>query len=119
MQTQAGRGTLPTMTETKLERDVDDVVAGSPEQRREQAVRRLKKRRDFRAHLTSYVVVNTALWGVWAVIGATSGSWFPWPVFVTLAWGIGLTMNAREVYLRRPISEEEIQREMIRLDPTG
>ena len=104
------------MTETALEPDVDDLVATTPEQRREQALRRLKKRRDFRAHLTSYVVVNTALWGIWAVIGATSGSWFPWPVFVSLAWGIGLAMNAWEVYLRRPISEEEIQREIDRLD---
>jgi uncharacterized membrane protein YgcG len=107
------------MTETAIEHDVDDldeVVATTPEQRREQALRRVKQRREFRAHLTAYVAVNVALWGIWAVIGAASGSWFPWPAFVSLAWGIGLFMNAWEVYFRRPISEEEIRREMDRLD---
>lgn len=103
------------MSEATIEQDVDDVVGRTPEERREQAVRRLKKRRDFRAHLTSYLVVNVAVWGIWTVIGVSSGSWFPWPVFVTLGWGIGLAMNAWDVYLRQPISEEEIRREMDRL----
>ncbi len=49
------------------------------------------------------------------MVGATSGSWFPWPVFVTLAWGIGIAMNAWDVYFRRPISEEDISRELDRL----
>ena len=31
---------------------------------------------------------------IWAVIAATSGSSWPWPVFLTLFWGIGLAMNA-------------------------
>ena len=55
------------------------------------------------------------VWGIWAAVGATSGSWFPWPVFVTLAWGIGIAMNAWDVYFRRPISEEDISRELDRL----
>jgi hypothetical protein len=29
-----------------------------------------------------------------------------------LAWGIGLAFNAWDVYFKKPISEEEIQREM-------
>ena len=43
-------------------------------------------------------------------------AWFPWPAFITLAWGIGVAMNAWEVYLRKPISEDEIRREMDRFD---
>jgi fatty acid desaturase len=100
------------MAETKLS---DEVVGESPEQLREQALRQIKKRRDFHAHAFAYVVVNLLLWGVWAVIAGTSDSWYPWPLWVTLGWGIGLVFNAWDVYLRRPISENEIRREMDRL----
>jgi hypothetical protein len=37
-------------------------------------------------------------------------------VFVTLGWGIGIDMNAWDVYFRRPVSEEDIRRELDRLD---
>jgi len=93
----------------------DDVLATDPGDLREQALRRVKKRRDFHNHLFVYVVFNAVLWGVWAVIGVTSHSWFPWPLWVTLGWGIGLAFNAWDVYVRRPISESDVQREMERL----
>lgn len=93
-----------------------EVVASTPEARREQAVRSVKKRRDFQTHLVAYLVINVVVWGIWAAVGATSGAWFPWPVFVTLGWGIGIAMNAWDVYFRRPVSEEDIRRELDRLD---
>ena len=37
-----------------------------------------------------YLVVNMTLWAVWALTGAG----YPWPVWVTVASGIGLLMNA-------------------------
>ena len=37
-----------------------------------------------------YLVVNMTLWVVWALTGAG----YPWPVWVTVASGIGLLMNA-------------------------
>ncbi len=77
---------------------------------REQALSRLKKRRDFQGHLVSYVVVNAALWAVWAATGAG----YPWPAWVTGGWAIGLLLNAWEVYFRSPITEAEVQREMNR-----
>jgi 2TM domain len=52
-----------------------------------------------------YVLANLAFWGIWVVIGIGSHSWWPWPVFLTLFWGIGLLMNAWDVYMRTPISE--------------
>jgi fatty acid desaturase len=88
------------------------VESGDP---REQALRRLKQRRDFRTHAFTYLVVNTMVWGIWIIIGLSADAWFPWPAFVTLGWGIGLIMNAWDVYMRRPISEEDIRREMDRL----
>jgi fatty acid desaturase len=99
------------MTDEKL----DVVLATSEERRREQALRRLKKRRDFRTHLFVYLTINFLVWGVWAIIGASSGGWFPWPLWVTLGWGIGVAFNAWDVYMRHPITEAEVRREMDRL----
>lgn len=100
------------MTETDLTNEVLDT---RPEVLHDQALRQIKKRRDFRAHLFAYVVINVVLWGVWAIIGVTADSWYPWPLWVTIGWGVGLTFNAWDVYLRRPITEDEIRREMDRL----
>lgn len=101
------------MADTNL---IDDVVGESEEIRREQALRRIKKRRDFHAHLFVYLVVNIAIWGIWSVIAITSGGWSPWPVWVTLGWGLAVVFNAWDVYVRRPITEDEIRQEMDRLD---
>jgi len=78
---------------------------------RKLAVSRLKKKRDFRSHVAIYVIVNAMLVGVWAVTGAG----FFWPIFPILGWGIGVGANAWDVYGRKPITEEEVQRETERL----
>jgi 2TM domain len=77
---------------------------------REDAVVRLKKQRDFQGHLVAYLVVNTAVWVVWALTGAG----YPWPAWLTGLWGIGLLMNAWDVYFRQPITETDIEREIDR-----
>jgi hypothetical protein len=74
---------------------------------RDQEVERLKKRRDFRGHLIVYLLVNASLVTIWAL---TSHGFF-WPAFVIVGWGIGVAMNAWEVYGRPDHSEEAIQRE--------
>ena len=78
---------------------------------RETALKRLKKRRDFRTHLVVYLLVNAFLWGIWAV----TGTGFPWPVFVTGGWGIGLLVDAYETYGDRPPTEQDVQAEIERL----
>ena len=91
----------------------EEVLATTPDALREQALERLKKRRDFKAHLLVYALVNVAVWGIWAVVAASTHSWWPWPVFVTLFWGIGLAMNAWDVDLLASRStEDELQQEM-------
>jgi len=102
---------MPTVTTD----DREEVVAATPDALREQALLRLKKRRDFKAHLVVYVLVNAVVWGTWVVVAISSQSWWPWPVFLTLFWGIGVAMNAWDVYFRTPITEEELQREIERL----
>lgn len=93
----------------------NEVLAASDEGLREQALQTLKKRRDLHTHAFIYLTINLVVWGVWTVIGAMSGSWWPWPLFVTLGWGVGLVANAWDVYVRRPITEAELRREMDRL----
>ncbi len=78
---------------------------------REAALERLKKRRDFHAHLLVYTLVNGLVFTIWAL----TGTGFPWPLIVMGFWGVGLIMNAYDVYGRKPISEGEIQREIERL----
>jgi 2TM domain len=101
---------------TRTEQDQDELLGTSPEVLREQALRRLTKRRELKTHAVAFTLVNLTVWGIWAVIAATSGSSWPWPVFLTLFWGIGLAMNAWDVYFRKPITEQELKRELDRLE---
>jgi hypothetical protein len=80
---------------------------------RDRAMQRLKKQRDFHAHLLVYLLVNGFVVLIWALTGSAG---FFWPVFLIAAWGIGLVMNAWDVYWRREITEQDIQHEMERAD---
>lgn len=90
-------------------------TASQPSEResdvREQAVQQIKKRRDLSAHFVTYLIVNAAVWGVWALTGAGD----VWPVWLSGLWAIGLLLNAWDVYGRRPITEADIRREMDRV----
>jgi hypothetical protein len=83
---------------------------------RDTAVAQLKKRRNFRGHLLVYVLVNKFVVVIWAV---TDGHGFFWPVFPIAGWGIGVVMNAWDVYWRLPITEQDIRREIEREDKPG
>jgi len=89
---------------------IDD--ADREQELHDKAVRRLKKQRDFRSHLLVYVLVNTLLVVIWMM---TDPHGFFWPVFPIAGWGIGVIMNAWDVYGRQEITEEDIHREMDRL----
>ncbi len=78
----------------------------------EQARERLEKKRDFKTHVFMYLLVNAFLIGIWAV--ATPDSLF-WPIFPILGWGIGVAANAWDVFVRKPITDAEIEREERRL----
>lgn len=76
----------------------------------------LKRKRGFRVHLRVYILVNLLLWAIWAVLLATAGVGFPWPVFPLVGWGIGVAFHWHAVYrsARHP-SVSEVAREMDRL----
>lgn len=81
---------------------------------REKAVKRIKQKREFRQHLLTYLGVNAFLVVIWAA----SGAGFFWPVFPIVGWGLfGIVPHAWRVYgSRDEITEEQIQKEMSRID---
>jgi hypothetical protein len=80
--------------------------------RRHAAIERLTAKRDFKANLVSFVVINAFLIFIWAVTGAG----FFWPIWVIGGWGIGLAFHAWTVFGQKPITEDDVEREM-RRDP--
>ena len=83
---------------------------------RDRAVKRLKKRRDFYGHLLVYFLVNTFLVAIWA---ATDAHGFFWPIFPLVGWGIGVVMNAWDVFRNEEFDEHQIRREIERLQRRG
>jgi hypothetical protein len=90
-------------------------MAASDEELRERALQRLRKKSEFRSHLTSYVLVNAALVVIWALTGGP-GSYF-WPIWPILGWGVGIGFHAWETYGQKSHgpSEDQIRREMDKL----
>jgi hypothetical protein len=84
---------------------------GTLASRREAAIKRLKDKRDFRRHVLVYVVVNGFLVLIWLL---TSPGGYFWPIWVLGGWGIGLVFHGYDAYVRRPITEADIEREMYR-----
>jgi len=76
---------------------------------RERAIQELKKRRDFRGHLLVYTLVNSFIVMIWAM---TNSDGFFWPIFPIVGWGIGVVMNAWDVYHSDRFSEDAIEREI-------
>jgi hypothetical protein len=82
----------------------------TPSDPREAAIQRIKRKRQFQYQVLIFVVINVFLWVLWAV----NDFGFPWPIFVTVGWGIGLATQAWHIYGGggRPITEADISREM-------
>ena len=79
--------------------------AGNP---RERAIRRLEKKNKFRGDLFAYVVVNAFLVVIWAI--NDHGAF--WPGWVMGGWGVFLLLDGWNAYVRRPITEEQIDQEL-------
>src|SRR4051812_11142305 len=59
-----------------------------------------KKRAGFKKHLATYIIVNAFLWAIWYF---TEDSYdddnFPWPVWPTIGWGMGIAFQYAEAYI--------------------
>lgn len=78
---------------------------------RERAVRTLETRRKFRGDAVAYVAVNVFLIIVWLL----TGRGYFWPGWVLSAWGVLLALDGWNAYLRKPISDQDIELEMRRM----
>lgn len=79
-------------------------------QLREEIEKRVAKRMEITMHTVAYVLVNIMLWAIWA------WTWmgFPWPIFVTIGWGIGWIAHVMEIYYKDVVTERLYQRELSR-----
>ena len=83
---------------------------------RDQAIKRLKDKRDFRQHLAIYLLVNAGLCVIWFITSAGGYFWPIWPMF---GWGIGIVGHAFQTYWTKPIAEDDIEQEMKALTTTS
>jgi hypothetical protein len=82
----------------------------APSTTREDARERLRLRRDVVNHLVAFLVVNGCFVAIWVMTG---GGYF-WPAWVLGTWAIGLLLHAWDVFVRRPISEADVDAEVRR-----
>lgn len=89
------------------------------------AVQKVRRKRGFFSHLTVYLIVNAFLWLMWALSASgisagygwgMHGTAFPWPIFVTIFWGIGLISHGLGVFaFHSGWEQQEIDKEIARL----
>jgi hypothetical protein len=66
-----------------------------------------QKRAAFKSHLKSYVVINGFLWLIWFFTESRySGAGYPWPIWSTMGWGIGLFFHFISAYVNTGNSVE-------------
>lgn len=56
----------------------------------------------------AYVVINAFLIGAWAV----TGFGYFWPGWPLAGWGVLLLLDAWNLHYHRPVTEEEVDREL-------
>jgi hypothetical protein len=77
---------------------------------RARARKRVTDRREFGSHFVVYIVVNATLIFVWAVTGAG----YFWPAWVLGLWASGLILHGWEAFVRRPVTDADIEAELHR-----
>lgn len=94
--------------------------AHTEEPSREAAIASLKRKRKFAEDLFNYLAVNGVLWLIWLLTDPSYDGGLPWPAWVSTIWGFLLAIEAWRAYgtgpigRDRPITEEEIEREVKR-----
>lgn len=97
----------------------DEGRTGEPA--REAAITSLKRKRKFAEDLFAYVAVNGVLWLIWLLTDPSRNGGLPWPAWVSIIWGFLLAIDAWRAYgsgpvgRDRPITEDEIDRELKRV----
>lgn len=113
--------TVPTEERPQQSVGAASVAAGGDDEAlREAAIAGLKRKRKFVQDAIGYVTVNGVLWLIWVLSDRSTDGTMPWPAWVSAIWGFFLVMDAWRAFgrwpvsLHRPITEEDIEREMKR-----
>jgi hypothetical protein len=74
-----------------------------------------KRRASFKYHLRTYIIVIGFLWAIWFFSGSEpvmTRAKYPWPIWPTAGWGIGLLFHylGAYVYPREKGAEEEYEK---------
>jgi hypothetical protein len=79
------------------------------------AEKRVKQKLEFYQHLTSYIVVNLFLIGIWFF----TGMGYPWFIWVILGWGIGIVSHGVSLFGFNRVNEQAlIEQEMRKMGAT-
>jgi len=68
------------------------------------------KRVDFRRHLAAFLVINTILWSIWLITKTT----YPWPIWPTAGWGIGILFHYLFDYRKNGFFSEDEEFERLK-----
>jgi len=82
----------------------------------QEAIKRIRAKRAFERHAMVYVAVNLLLIAIWALTESGQayhrhGADF-WPIWPILGWGFWLAVHYWTAFHQKPISDDEIRREM-------
>jgi 2TM domain-containing protein len=80
-----------------------------------EAHKRVTTRRDFASHVVTYVVINGFLILLWALTGAG----YFWPAWILAGWGVGLVLHAWDAFVRKPVTDADVEAELHRMRRTG
>ncbi len=89
----------------------------TPEGKDPELWERAKNRVDFKSHLFTYLAVNAFLWALWYFTSFSPGrdnDRFPWPIWATLGWGLGLLLHFSSVYLFPKVNSIESEYEKLK-----
>ena len=112
---------MATATRPQNEQAVEAGATAAPvDDAREYAIASVRRKRKFAHDVVGYVAVNALLWTIWLLTGHSTGGGLPWPAWVSIFWGFFLALDGWRAYggpsanLNAPISESEIEREIMR-----
>lgn len=79
-----------------------------------QAVHRVKAKVGFYQHLTSFLLVNGMLIGIYLLSSLAAGAlYYPWFIWPLLGWGIGLAFHFMSVFVFGSVSSPYNRQKLI------
>lgn len=87
----------------------------SPDQRDPKLWELAKRRASFKYNLASYIIINAFLWGVWYFSSSREqNTGWPWPIWPTLGWGVGLVFHYIGAYVYTGVDATEREYEKLK-----